>query len=69
MAKLSEYNGHYCESEYEYAVIAFLEEEGWNYVSGNNISRANKKEVLIKDDLCSFLSSKNPDLTEDEIFQ
>ena len=69
MAKLKEYNGHYCESEYEYAVIAFLETEGWNYVSGNNISRENKKEVLIREDLCSFLASNNPDLTEDEICQ
>ncbi len=69
MAKLIEYNGHYCESEYEYAVIAFLETEGWNYTSGNNIKRENKKEVLIKDDLCSFLSLSNPDLTDEEICQ
>lgn len=26
MARLKEYNGHYCESEYEYAFIGFLEE-------------------------------------------
>ena len=25
MAKLKEYNGYYCESEYEYAFIGFLE--------------------------------------------
>ena len=24
MARLKEYNGHYCESEYEYAFIGFL---------------------------------------------
>lgn len=24
MSKLKEYNGHFCESEYEYAFIAFL---------------------------------------------
>ena len=27
MARLKEYNGHYCESEYEYAFIGFLEAE------------------------------------------
>ena len=27
MARLKEYNGHYCESEYEYAFIGFLEVE------------------------------------------
>lgn len=37
MARLKEYNGHYCESEYEYAFIGFLEAEGWKYSSGNNI--------------------------------
>ena len=35
MAKLNEYYGHFCESEYEYAFIGFLEQEGWKYVSGN----------------------------------
>ena len=33
MAKLKEYNGRYCESEYEYAFIGFLESEGWRYSS------------------------------------
>ena len=37
MAKLKEYNGIYCESEYEYAFISFLENEGWNYKSGKDI--------------------------------
>ena len=69
MAKLKEYNGHFCESEYEYAFIAFLESEGWSYVSGNNITRENKRDVLIKDDMCSFLALSNPDLTEEEIRQ
>lgn len=27
MARLKEYNGRYCESEYEYAFIGFLEAE------------------------------------------
>ena len=29
MSKLQEYNGRFCESEYEYAFITLLEKEGW----------------------------------------
>lgn len=66
MAKLKEYNGHYCESEYEYAFIAFLESAGWNYSLGNNIARETKRDVLIADDFREFIASTNPDLTEEE---
>lgn len=67
MAKLKEYNGHYCESEYEYAFIGFLEQEGWKYVSGNDMTRITKRDVLFNEDLETFLSKTNPDLTEDEV--
>lgn len=50
MAKLKEYNGRYCESEYEDAFISFLEAEGWKYASGNQIARITKRNVLIADD-------------------
>ena len=69
MARLKEYNGRYCESEYEYAFIGFLEAEGWNYSSGNNLSRVSKRDVLIADDFKKFISDSNPDLTEDEVTQ
>lgn len=69
MAKLKEYNGHYCESEYEYAFIGFLENEGWNYSSGTNIKRNTKRDVLIADDFKAFLSKTNPELTADEVEQ
>lgn len=69
MAKLKEFNGHYCESQYEYAFIAFLEVEGWQYLSGNNMPRTTKKDVLYTDDLEVFLNDTNPDLTNDEISQ
>lgn len=69
MAKLKEYNGHYCESEYEYAFIGFLENEGWNYSSGTNIKRNTKRDVLIADDFKAFLSKTNPKLTADEVEQ
>ena len=69
MAKLQNFNGRYCESEYENAFIAFLEQEGWNYLAGNSISRSSKREVLYTDDLEQFLSKTNADLTVDEIRQ
>ena len=67
MAKLKEYYGHYCESEYEYAFIGFLEQEGWEYISGNNMSRTTKRDVLFNEDLITFLTKTNSDLTEDEV--
>ena len=67
MAKLQEFNGHFCESQYEYAFIAFLENEGWNYLPGTKITRTDRMEVLNTEDLCQFLSNTNPDLNDDEI--
>lgn len=69
MSKLQNYNGHFCESEYEYAFLAFLEAEGWQYLSGKSISRASQREVLYVDDMEQFLSKTNPDLTADEVRQ
>lgn len=69
MAKLKNFNGHYCESDFEYSFIAFLEQEGWEYISGNDISRTTRTEVLICDDLKEFLANNNEDLTENEIQQ
>lgn len=69
MAQLREYNGRYCESEYEYAFIGFLETEGWIYSFGNNISRTTKRDVLIAADFKKFIADTNPDLMEDEVTQ
>ena len=69
MARLKEYNGHYCESEYEYAFIGFLETEGWKYTSGNKLSRVTKRDVLIEDDFKKFIADGNLALTEDEVTQ
>ena len=69
MTKLKEYNRHYCESEYEYAFLGFLEAEGWIYSSGNNVSRITKRDVLIEDDFKEFISNTNSDLTDDEVSQ
>jgi len=69
MAKLQNYNGHYCESEYEYAFLSFLEDEGWHYLAGNSIPRDSKRVVLYMDDMEQFLSKTNPDLTAEEVRQ
>ena len=69
MAKLQIYNGHYCESEYEYAFLSYLENEGWTYLAGNSIPRDSKRDVLYMDDMEQFLSKTNPDLTAEEVRQ
>lgn len=69
MAKLKEYNGRYCEADFENAFLSFLEVEGWQYLAGNSIPRASRREVLYMDDLEHFLSKTNPDLLAEEIRQ
>ena len=69
MAKLKNYNGRYCEQDFEYAFLSYLEEEGWHYLPGNSIPRSSKQEVLYADDLVQFLSKTNPDLNTDEVQQ
>jgi len=69
MSRLQNYNGRYCESEYEYAFLSFLEDEGWQYLSGKSIIRSSRREVLYSDDLEQFLSAANPDLLADDIRQ
>lgn len=69
MAKLKDYNGHFCESDYEYAFISFFEKENWKYLPGNKISRNTKSDVLCVEDLEKFLTKMNPDLISEEIRQ
>lgn len=67
MAKLKNINGHFVESDYENALIAFLQREGWQYLYGDSIPRDDRKEVLYMDDLLQFLEKTNPDLDDDDI--
>ena len=67
MAKLNNINGHFVESDYENALISFLEREGWQYLCGDSIKRANRKEVLNMEDLLHFLTKQNKDLENSEI--
>ena len=69
MSKLQNYNGRYCESDFENAFISFLESEGWQYLAGSSINRDSQRDVLYIDDLEQFLCKTNPDLLADEIRQ
>ena len=60
-------NGHFVESDYENALISFLEAEGWQYIFGEDITRTNRKEVLYMDDLLHYLEKINPTLEEEDI--
>lgn len=66
MAKLKDYQGRYCESDYENAFLALLEKAGWTYSAGNTIQRKSRHEVLIAEDFMEFLRSSSPQLTEEE---
>lgn len=69
MAKLKDYNGHFCESDFENSFIAFLENEGWLYMPGNTITRSTRRDVLYMDDLETFLQDTNTDLAIDDVKQ
>ena len=69
MAKLKNYNGRFCESDYENAFITFLENEGWTYLPADKINRVYGRDVLNTDILEAFLANTNPDLTNDEVKQ
>lgn len=69
MPKLQNFNGRYCESDFENAFISFLEDEGWQYLAGNDVTRISRREVLYADDLEQFLCKTNPDLLAEEVRQ
>ena len=66
MQKLKNYNGRFCEQDFEDAFLTFLEDEGWHYLAGSSIPRSSKREVLYADDFVQFLSKTNPDLNAEE---
>ena len=69
MARLKEYSGRFCESDYENAFIDYLVNEGWTYVFGNDLPRENKRSVIYRDDLAAYLSDIHEELNEEEINQ
>ena len=56
--RLQNINGHFVESDYENALISYLEAEQWSYVYGDSIPRDSRKEVLYLDDLLQYLKKK-----------
>ncbi len=69
MSTLNNYNGRYCEWEFEETFISLLEKEDWQYLYGDSIPRTSRKEVLYMDDLIQFLKKTNPDLDDEDICQ
>lgn len=69
MAKLTDYNGRFCESEYENALISYLVDEGWQYMPGNSIQRTSQRDVLHIDDLELFLRRIRPEYAAEEVQQ
>ena len=67
MAKLKNFNGRYCEWEFENAFITYLEDEGWQYLPGSSILRDSQRDVLYVDDMEQFLRKANPELSAEEI--
>lgn len=69
MAKphLKNINGHFVESDYENALISFFEGENWQYLFGDSIPRASKKEVIYMDDLLQFLTDNHKDVKDEEL--
>lgn len=57
----------YTESQLEQAFINLLETEGYQYINGKELVRTSNQEVLLKDDLRSFLLTRYPDLEEMEL--
>lgn len=67
MPKLTEYDGSYYETEYEYAFVGLLKNEGWKYCFGSNVSREKISDVLIKDDFIEFIKRTHSELEDDQI--
>ena len=64
---LKQYNGRFCEQDFENALISMFEAVNWHYLFGDDIQRSGGTEVLILDDLRNFLAQENPFLTPDEV--
>jgi type I restriction enzyme R subunit len=58
--------GQFTEAELETASVELFREQGYDYVDGETIHRS-FEEVLLKEDLRGYLSSKYPDLTDLEV--
>ena len=46
---LINYNGRFCEQDFENALVQMFVDNGWEYLFGDNIERSSGTEVLIAD--------------------
>lgn len=58
--------GKFTESELEKAIIELCEQQGYNYVCGENMQRK-YEDILLLDDLCSYLNSCYQGLSDTEM--
>ena len=64
---LINYNGRLCEQEFENALIQMFVDNSWEYLSGDNIERSKGTEVLIANDIRSFIENQYSFLTSEEV--
>ncbi|CAH6820702.1 Type I restriction-modification system, restriction subunit R [Vibrio chagasii] len=57
--------GKFYESDYEEALIALLESQGWTYIYGGNIARDNR-EALLTGELTNYLKKRYEELTDSD---
>lgn len=57
----------YTESQLEQAFISLLETEGYRYIHGAEVMRTSNQEVLLKEELRTFLLARYTDLEEVEL--
>lgn len=57
----------YTESQLEQGFISLLQTEGYRYINGKELNRTSNQEVLLRDDLRTFLLNRYSDLEEIEL--
>ncbi len=57
----------YTEAQLEQAFISLLETEGYHYINGKELDRSSNQDVLLREDLRTFLLKRYPDLEEIEL--
>lgn len=58
--------GKFTEAELEKAIIELFKQQGYVYICGENMHRQ-YEDILLEDDLCSFLLTRYSDLSEGEL--
>ncbi len=64
---MQNYNGRYCEQDFEDALIGLFEETGWEYTAGDAIPRSRGTDVLITDHIHHFITAEYPFLQPEEV--